>query len=48
VSLAYFAERYYDRPVRRWIVAKLRQRAASRGASAAASAEPKSGEAFAE
>ncbi|HEY7798111.1 MAG TPA: acyltransferase [Hyphomonadaceae bacterium] len=48
VSLAYFAERYYDRPVRRWIVAKLRQRAASRGASAPAAAEPKSSTAFAE
>jgi peptidoglycan/LPS O-acetylase OafA/YrhL len=28
VTLAYLAERFYDRPLRRWIVARLRKRAA--------------------
>ena len=45
---AAFAEGWFDRPVRRWFVAKLRQRAASRSAKAPAAAEPKSGAAFAD
>jgi peptidoglycan/LPS O-acetylase OafA/YrhL len=32
VTLAYFAEKYYDRPVRRWIVNRLKLRAAGRAA----------------
>jgi peptidoglycan/LPS O-acetylase OafA/YrhL len=36
LPFAYFAEGWFDRPVRRWIVAKLRQRAASRSAKLAA------------
>lgn len=47
LPFAYFAEGLYDRPVRRWIVAKLKQRAASRIAARAA-AKPDSGAAFAE
>lgn len=38
VSVAYYAERYFDRPVRRFVVAKLKQRAA-RKRSVAASAK---------
>ncbi|MDP3739854.1 MAG: acyltransferase [Hyphomonadaceae bacterium] len=30
LSLAYFAEKYYDRPVRRWVAASMKKRAARR------------------
>ncbi len=43
LPFAYFTESWFDRPVRRWIVARLRDRAAARRA-----AKPKSGAAFAE
>ena len=35
VGLAYVAERYYDRPVRRWIVARLKRRRRASGRSSA-------------
>lgn len=35
VGLSWFAEKYYDRPVRRWIVRRLKMRAASRAAARA-------------
>jgi len=47
LPFAYFAEGYCDRPVRGWIVARFRQRAASRS-TAMAAAKPHPGAAFAE
>jgi peptidoglycan/LPS O-acetylase OafA/YrhL len=47
VVVSYFAEKYYDRPVRRWTVHQLRRRAAAR-AAAAASNDPKAITTFAE
>ncbi len=38
VGLAYVAERFYDRPVRRWIVSRLKRRAAVRAGGVAISA----------
>jgi peptidoglycan/LPS O-acetylase OafA/YrhL len=47
LPFAYFAEGWFDRPARRWIVAKVKQRAAFRAAAQPA-ADSKSGAAFAE
>lgn len=43
VTLAYFAERFYDRPLRRFVVAKLKQRAARKQEQRLSAARPPAG-----